>query len=68
MNKKDDLNRRTNNLKSFKGLAKFLKDFQEDDTPAEDMAIKMEEAFEKVWKKHKPDIERSNKFENKEEQ
>ncbi|MGA1847294.1 hypothetical protein [Deferribacter abyssi] len=66
MNKKDDLNRRTNNLKSFKGLAKFLKDFQEDDTPAEDMAIKMEEAFEKAWKKHKADIEQLNNLENKE--
>lgn len=53
MREKDDLERRTENLKSFKGLAEFLKDFQEDDTPVEDMAIKMEEIFERKWQEFK---------------
>ncbi|KAA0258252.1 hypothetical protein FHQ18_07615 [Deferribacter autotrophicus] len=46
----DDLDRRTNNLKEFKKLAEFLKDFRNDDEEPELTAIKMEEFFERKWK------------------
>jgi hypothetical protein len=46
----DDLDRRTNNLKEFKKLAEFLKDFRYGNEEPELTAVKMEELFEKKWK------------------
>jgi hypothetical protein len=43
----NELDRRTNNLKEFKKLAEFLKDFRNDDEEPELTAIKMEEIFER---------------------
>jgi hypothetical protein len=48
-----DLERRTANLKAFKGLAEFLQDFREDDEQPDETAIKMEETFEKKFQELK---------------
>jgi len=50
---KDDLNRRTGNLKAFSGLAKAIHETLELDGSPEDLTVQMEERFEKSFQNYK---------------